>query len=377
MSFKFISNLIVIPIQINNSDTLNFILDTGLRYTILTLLPSTDSIIFEYVKETVISGLGEESDSKAWITYNNKININDITGEFINIYVLDEDRFDLSSQMGLEINGLMGYDIFESFIVEIDYIKQKITFYNPDKFKNKKKYSKWVSLPIEIYNMKPYIKLPVTFENDSTIEAKLLIDNGSSDALWLFPGTDKNIVYPKKGKEYFLGQGLNGNIYGKQTKINNIKIGKYNLKNVTTSFPDSLSVRYSLLNDIQGRNGSIGSEIFRRFYVLIDYPNRKISFKQNSNFSEEFNFNLTGIEIITPYIGLPIYQISQVRKDSPADIAGVKIGDQIVAINNITTLSYTFNDIILLFRSKEGRKVKLKLNRNGDIIIATFRLEEI
>lgn len=377
LDFKLISNLIVIPIHINDSDTLNFILDTGLRFTILSLLPNGEDITFEYVSETTISGLGEEEDSKAWITYGNSIRIKDIIGEFSSLYVLDRDRFNLSSQMGIEINGLIGYELFESFIIEIDYVNEKIKFYSPDKFTYKKKHSKWASYPIEIYNNKPYILLPVTFFNDSTVNTKLLIDNGSSDALWLFPNTNSNIIYPSEGKEFYLGQGLNGNIYGKQSRVKNVQIGKNVLENVTASFPDTSSVRFSLLNDVQDRNGSIGSEVFRRFTVFIDYTNKKILFKPNSNFSDEFNFNLSGIEITSPFIGVPYFQISQVRDDSPADAAGVEVGDQIIKINNIFISSYTFNDVINLFHSKEGRKIKLKLMRNGELVKTSFKLNEL
>ena len=39
IKFKTASNLIIIPVTINGSDTLNFILDTGVRYPIITELP--------------------------------------------------------------------------------------------------------------------------------------------------------------------------------------------------------------------------------------------------------------------------------------------------------------------------------------------------
>jgi len=377
LDFKFISNLIVIPISINGSDSLNFILDTGLRFPIITLLPDDKSITFEYVKETIISGLGEEEDSKAWITYGNQLEIKDMVGQFISVYVLDRDRFNLSSQMGIEINGLIGFDIFENFIVEIDYVKQKIKFYSPSTFEYKKKYNKWITFPIELYNSKPYMVLPVTFFNDSTSDVKLLIDNGSSDALWLFTGTDENINYPENGTEFYLGQGLNGNIYGKQNKIKSLQIGRYTLEDVTTSYPDSSSVRFSLMNDVEDRNGSIGSEVFRRFNVLIDYSNLKISLKPNSNFSDKFYFNLSGIDIITPLPGFPLYQVSQVRKESPAYYAGVKVGDQFESINGIDIVNYSYNDVIVKFRSNEGQKIKLKLNRDGKTVTAKFRLTEM
>jgi len=377
INFKFINNLIVIPISINGSDTMHFILDTGLRFTILTKLPADKNVTFNKVIETVVSGLGEEEDSKAWITYDNQIEIKGITSKDINVYVLDKDRFNLSSQMGMEINGLIGNDLFENFIIKIDYIKEKITFYNPDKFAYKNKYKNWTQFPIIIDNKKPYIVLPVTLKNDSIINAKLLVDNGSSDALWLFPNTNPNIILPENGTMHYLGQGLNGNIYGKQNRIKNLQIGKSILKEVTTSFPDSLSVRYSILNDVEGRNGSIGSEVFRRFYVIIDYPNNKILFKPNSNISDEFNFNLSGIEIIMPLLGLPMYEISQVRENSPAALAGLKVGDQLLEINNLSIISYTFNDILMIFKNKSGSKIKLKVSRNGEIIIAKFKLVEI
>jgi len=377
INFKFINNLIVIPLQINESDTLHFILDTGLRFTVLTKLPENKSVVFNKVKETLISGLGEDEDSKAWITYNNKVEINNITSDFVNIYVLEHDRFNLSSQMGIEINGLIGNDLFENFIVKIDYTKEKITFCTPSKFKYNNKYKKWAEYPIILYNQKPYIQLPITLNNDSIITAKLLVDNGSSDALWLFPGTNSNIELPNSGNNHYLGQGLNGNIYGKQSRVKNLEIGRFKMKDVTTLFPDSLSVKYNVINDVEGRNGSIGSEILKRFYVIIDYSNQKMLFKANSKINDDFYFNLSGLEVIMPMLGLPIYEISQVRKDSPADIAGVKVGDQLVEINNISIISYTFNDIINIFKSKAGRRIKLKLNRNGEFIVKSFKLIEI
>ena len=42
--FKLENNLIIIPVQINNSSTLNFILDTGLKNTIITELNKIESI---------------------------------------------------------------------------------------------------------------------------------------------------------------------------------------------------------------------------------------------------------------------------------------------------------------------------------------------
>ena len=58
LPFKFISNLIIIPVLINNSDSLYFILDTGLNISILTELSMGDSLSLNYTKQVKLSGQG-------------------------------------------------------------------------------------------------------------------------------------------------------------------------------------------------------------------------------------------------------------------------------------------------------------------------------
>ena len=378
LDFKLISNLIIIPIEINGSIPLNFILDCGLRQTILTQLPSNDSIAFKSARKTTIKGLGSEIDLTVWHTYDNKFQINDIICKNQHLFVLDNDRFEMSKQMGIEINGIIGSIIFENFIVQIDYIHEKIFFYEPKQFRYKREHKRaWENIPIIVYKNKPYISIPITIQGDTTIMGSLLIDSGASDALWLFPGTNDSIIYKKTGTELFLGQGLNGDIFGKQTNISSIKIGKYQLNNVTVSLPDTSAITNSISKDFPGRNGSIGGEILRRFDIIIDYTNNKLLLKKNRNFSDKFNFNLSGIEIEMPFLGLPIYNISQIRKNSPAELAGLKKGDQIISINKMSMVNYTLNDIIKIFRSKEGRKIKMKVNRNNKEIKVEFRLKKM
>ena len=378
LDFKLISNLIIIQLQINDSKPLNFILDCGLRQTILTKLPFNDSIPFKPARKTTIKGLGSETDLTVWHTFDNKFQINDIVCRNQHLFVLDDDRFEMSKQMGIEINGIIGSIIFENFIVRIDYINEKIFFYEPKKYKYKREHKKrWINIPINVYKNKPYISVPITIQGDSTIMAKILIDSGASDALWLFPGTNDSIIYKKTGTELFLGQGLNGDIYGKQSTISSIQIGKYQLNEVTVSLPDTSAISNSISTDYPGRNGSVGAEILRRFDIIIDYSNKKLLLKRNRNFSDKFNFNLSGIEVEMPFLGLPIYNISQIRKNSPADNAGLKKGDQIISLNNMSMVNYSLNDIIKIFRSKEGRKINMKVKRNEEEIKVKFRLKKM
>lgn len=378
IDFKFVNNLVVIPIQINNSDTLWFILDSGIRPTLLTSF--SDTIEFDVADTNTIRGLGEGEDLKVWHTFDNVLKINGIKMTMQNVFVLEKDKFELSEKMGIQINGIIGNSIFESFIVEIDYNKHKITFHSMQNFEYKKKHKKWIKIPLKIYKGKPYTKIKVLLENELTFFADVLIDLGASDALWLFPNSSDSIKVDTTRKSYYLGQGLNGDIYGYQSKIPKIIFDdKHFLKNVTVSYPDPRGLNVPDDYDIPGRNGSIGSELLRRFDVIFDYHNKQMLLKKNSFYKDKFNFELSGVEIIAPFVGLHYYEIYYIQKNSPGAKAGLKAGDEIIKINNLNATQYSLNDILVILREREGKKVKFLVKRDGveietKVILENYRL---
>ena len=85
---------------------------------------------------------------------------------------------------------------------------------------------------------------------------------------------------------------------------------------------------------------------------------------------------MSGIELTAPYPGLKYYTVSQVRKDSPAYWAGIKVMGELVSINNTGATEYDLNEIYKIFQSKEGKKIKIVVNRNGERIKFTIELEK-
>ena len=133
------------------------------------------------------------------------------------------------------------------------------------------------------------------WKHDNSIPVKLLIDSGSSDALWLFEDRKENILLPSKYFDDFLGRGLSGSIYGRRSRVEKLQIGSFSLKNAKVAFPDSSSVKY--IKNIKERNGSLGSEVLKRFNVIFDYKNRRLTLKKNRHFKAPFKYNMSGIEL--------------------------------------------------------------------------------
>ncbi|WP_375559811.1 aspartyl protease family protein [Bernardetia sp. OM2101] len=387
MKFKLINNLIIIPVKINGSDTLHFILDSGVQNMLITELGVGDGLKVDYIKEIELSGLGAGEKLVAYASPNNNFDISGIIGHHQDLLILKEDIFHLSSRFGMRIHGIMGYGIFADFVVKVNYESKTITFYNKKKYKYKP-HKKDVIIPIEIINLKPYIWANIqqnsvdvhatdSIQNDTTtIPTKLLIDTGGGHAIWLDISSDERLYIPTKKKEAYLGKGMRGDITGYLGRSSKLILKDIELENITTAFPDSTSI--ATVRGQGERNGSLGSEILRRFHVIFDYSQNRMILRPNRNFKDEFNYNMAGIELSTPVPGTAVYLISNIEKDSPVSKLNIKVNDQIISINGTNINKFTIHQIHELFRSKEGRKIQLRLRRDGDDLndwTIEFRLE--
>lgn len=374
LDFKLVNNNIIVPISINSSDTLWFMLDSGLGTTLITELTENDTVEIKYASKVRLHGLGEGDPLEAVTSYRNSISLGELSSDSESLNILLTDIFNLSKKAGTQIHGILGYSAFKNTIVEIDYVVHRVIFHNPQNFK----YPKWrsrVSLPLEFIANKPYINTWITQNNGKRVKVKLLIDTGSSLSLWLQENEKVGISVPTKTVDNLLGQGLNGNINGKVGRIKSIEFGKYVLNQPTAAFPDTNAINKELLYD--HRNGSIGGDILRRFKIILDYPNKKMTLFKNKHFKKPFIYNNSGIEIETPFPGIKYYTISHIMDNSPGKEAGLEPGDQLKRINNIPVGKLGLGTINKILISTRRKTIKLEINRNGInkiIILKTRKL---
>lgn len=374
MNFKLVNNNIIIPVSINSSDTLWFMMDTGLRNNLITELAEDDVVNINYAEKIRLHGLGQGEPLEAITSYNNNISFGKLSSDTEKINILLTDIFNLSRKAGTKINGILGYTSFKNLIVEIDYTNHRITFHNP-KYYNYPRFKRRVTLPLQFIRRKPYLDTWLTLNNGKRVKVKLLIDTGSSLSLWLQENSILGISVPEKTINNLLGQGLNGDINGKIGRIKSIEFGKFILDNPIASFPDTNSINQELLVD--HRNGSIGGDMLRRFRLIIDYPNKKITFIKNRHYKSPFKYNNSGVEVETPIPGVRYYQIVHIMPNSPGEKAGLKFGDQIMSINNIPTGRLSLNAINKILFSTKRKSIKFVITRDGikqTIILKTEKL---
>lgn len=406
--FKLINNLVFVPIKVNGIE-LNFLLDTGVVETILFSLEDKKEIRFFNAEKILLKGLGSQEAVEGLKSTNNVLEISSLKDRNHMLYIVLDPDFNLSSHIGIPVNGIIGYQFFRNNLIEIDYRKRRVVVYK-DTAKNRAKMSKKFSaIPITIEKAKPYLKSSV-YQNNLDVPVKLLVDIGNSDAVWLFQDRSKLIKVPEKNFDDFLGRGFSGDVEGKRGRIEKFQMGDFVFSKPVVAFPDSISIRNVTM--VPDRMGSVGGEIMKRFTVVFDYREKQLYLKKNSDYQAPFSYNKSGVEI--QHNGLqwvqetvrmetvplstkynesggvsiktdfkykfqlkPIYGIANVRKNSPAAKAGLQKGDIIIKVNNNIPYKYSLQEINSLFKSVEDKWITIEVERESQILKFQFKLDDI
>ena len=366
------NNLIVVPLVLNDVLPLKFIVDTGVRTAILTQKAFSDILDLPYSRKYSVSGPGGVKIIDAYVANNVSLSLPGVTGRGHALLVLEEDYLELRNFLGTDVHGILGYELFSRFIVKIDYNRKIMTLILPEKFRPGKKYEE---LPMLIEDTKPFILTSLNLTPTSSMTAKLLMDTGASHGLMLEPLSDEKILVPPNTVSTVIGRGLGGVITGKTGRIESLKLGNYTLDNVLANFPDPNSYMDTLKSSLTFRHGTIGGEILSRFTVIFNFPQGKLYLKKNSEFKKKFYMNLSGLDVKAKGSNLDIFEVSEVRKFSPADKIGIKKGDIIHAVNGIPTKSLHLNHINALLNSKPGKKVSIVFEREAIRYKLDFVLE--
>jgi len=406
--FQNINNLIFIPINVNGVE-LHFLLDTGVEETILFSMEEKKEVNFYNVEKISLRGLGSETSIEGLKSTNNILEIKGLRSVNHLLYIVLDQNFNLSSHVGIPVNGIIGYNFFKKNLVEVNYSKKKIIVYVDNEKNRNKIEKKFEKVPITIERSKPYLTGNVTI-NTVEIPAKLLLDIGNSDAIWLFENKEKAVTIPAKNFDDYLGKGFSGDVEGKRAQISKFSFSKFDFKNPIVAFPDSSSTRNVKM--VQDRAGSVGAEILRRFNMVFDYSNNQLFLKKNNNYGSPFKYNKSGVELqhyglqwvqetvrleTVPYKGTitiengaivqsnfrykfvlkPIYLVAHVRKNSPAAISGLQKGDVIVSINNRPGYDYSLEKINSLLKSEEEDWISFEVERESQILKFKFQLQNV
>ncbi len=169
------------------------------------------------------------------------------------------------------IDGILGYQIFNNFVVEIDYANGYINLYEPKSYQ----YSgTGESIPLEVSQGLSFVSAQITPQGRATLTGRFLIDTGLSSAIVLnSPFIKINDLLPTaQPAAPFTGCGVGGEVNMLIGTTKNLQLGRINIENPVTSFSQMTNGNFARSDYV----GVIGGAILRRYKVVFDYSRRRM-----------------------------------------------------------------------------------------------------
>lgn len=368
VQIQVIHNLVIVPVQINDSPPLYFILDSGVRTTLITEPLMAAALGLEADEAVFVMGLGSDGLVQALRSDQNTLSIGPVKGENMSLLVLPENILSFSEMFGFPVYGIIGYDFLKEFPIYINYAYEYMRIFREPTYRIGRRSH---VIPFDLIHQKPYAEVRIEGQNGETLHTRLLIDLGASRPLFLNRGYKRlsNNTMPS-----FLGRGISGNLDGYKGRLNSLVIGDIELENLVASYPNQDFLVGA--NETTPWEGILGGGILKRFHVIIDYPSRQMVLRKNHRFPRSFHTNLSGMEVIALGHQYNEFLVQYVRPGSAAYESGMRAGDRILSINMKTGALRELKDIEDELSGEVGQYIHLTLERDGKVIRKRFRLRE-
>jgi hypothetical protein len=355
---QYSGGVVVLRAALNNiKDSLNFILDTGSGGISLDSITAFQLGLKITASDRTIRGIAGIRNVS--FTYNNKLNLPGLTVDSLDFHINDYDI--LTSVYGERVDGIIGYSFFNRYIVKINYDSNKVYVYS-------KGYMKY---PRGGYLLKPLLAnlliQTASLRDQKDIATRYFFDTGAGLSLMFSSEfVEDSAIIPSRRKRVFTQvEGLGGKKQMILTTTKEFKLGPYKFKWVPTYiFDDEYNITsYPYLG------GIIGNDLLRRFNVILNYEKRDIHITPNSHYKEDFDYSYTGLNFY--YVNNEIV-ITEIMKNSPAEVAGFKEGDIIVAVNNnLSKNIQTYRNML----QSAGDRFKILISRNGELFTLVLKVK--
>ena len=349
LQFEYISNKIIIPVKIKNKEY-KFLLDTGASNMI-------SDEIFNLIKPKILKNTPVKDTSGKKDTLKvveiNKIVINNVKFNKEKALVYN---FSSSPLKCFNIDGIIGSDLFENSILQIDLDKKSIIITNNrGKLNLQKKYSKKMKLLGT--QKKPYIWIKL--QGSKKGKEQVLFDTGMSNLYDLAIANYK--IFKTKNIFTFISKSNGASALGLFGDVKNVSHYKLLLPQLSIN---AIKIKNLTINTINGKHSRIGSELLKYGRVTIDFINERFYFKPKN---KEVN------------VEKPIFAFSTTLKNDKLIIGFVwdenlknklKFGNEVLEINNISITQEKICQLITKeWNLNKLNTIKLKIkSEKGDIL---------
>ena len=366
--FEASNNLIIVQTSVNGAKPLSFILDTGASGTVISESAAKD-LGLKLEGQGNASAQGGEIEmafvKQASLRLSKDVELPNLTLAAIRLNGLE-------AGLGRKVDGILGYEIFKRFVVEIDYASRAVKFYEPQTYKYA---GRGKTIPIVIEDNTPFVRAEVVPADQQSFEGNFLVNTGLTGTLAFnspFVAQNKLLELLPNTKAITFGSILAGKSAGRIGRVKSLRFGGILIENPVANFSQDAAGDDS---DAESA-GMIGGEVLRRFKLIVDYSRSQIILEPNKQISDAYEFDMSGASLAAGGEGFKIFKVRSLIEKSPAAEAGLQVGDAIISINGKPTNEMTLEQIRRIFR-QAGQIYKLSIRRNESPLEITLKTRRI
>jgi len=360
--FQLLNNHIYLQVKVNGKGPFLFILDTG-GHDIL--MPDTaKALAVKSEGDAPGTGAGEgvvDTGFAKHVTF--QIGELTLADQTITIVPITSKAVE-----GFDEQGMIGFEVLRRFVTEIDYDARTVTFIDPARFAPK---DQGTPVPFVFYSHLP--QATGAFEG---IPGSFDIDTGSRDELTLTKDfADSNGLAAKhpKGVEAVDGWGVGGASRSYVLRGSDLRLGTVRIDDVVTGLGTQSHGAFADAS----YQGNVGTALLKRFDVTFDYGHRVLYLKRLAEQPIDTGvFDRAGFWINQSEHG---FKIVDLTAGGAATSAGLKVGDEITAVDGVPAGNIQLTDIRQRLRDQPaGTVVRLDvLSGDGSRPVALTLKDQI
>jgi hypothetical protein len=284
-----------------------------------------------------------------------------------------EDYARASALVGRDIHGILGADFFRRFVVEIDYLGERVLLH-PRSFRAP---AHAVLVPMRFaIDRTPVVEMRMHLPAGKVVKVRAIVDTGNSGSAITTEEFARRHRLPELlgGVAMPLGEGLGGKFSGHRARVPVLELGEFRLPESIVSLPDRNS---GVLSSSRQFDLNVGASVLKRFSVFFDYGRARMALVPNERINDPFDGTMSGLQLAT--LGSPHdrVMVEGVIPDSPAAQAGFEPGDEIIEVNGERLAPLALVDLFKRLRQPEGTEIKLTARRRNMRGVLTLTLRRM
>lgn len=356
---------IFLQIRINDSKPLWFGVDTGATHSLIDKRWA-ESLGLKSESNRSIGGAGGYEEAAIFKDVSIKLPGAELYHQTLWGLPLDA----VASAKGREIAGIIGYELFKYFVVDVDYAAKLMNLYEPGTYEYR---GTGQSVPLKVqHDGAIYVQATLKAPRGNPIEGEFVIDTGGNKTLLLArPFVEQHRLLALVGKTLTVqGGGVGGGIELAMGRLESLRVGPFVISNPIAGLTKTGEIADP------GKAGNIGGKFLQRFRVIFDYSRQRMILEPNARLTEAEEWDMSGVALTSEGPTFNVMKVVRVRENSPGADSGLRPQDVIVAIDGQPATTLTLSKLRIMF-TNEGREYLISVKRGALVVPIKIKLRRL